>query len=83
MAQHDCFETIVDRLDTNELQGGVVGIIALAIFTLVNMNLPSTLLQYSHFLCVLSTHIYYRVGGIDFRVNLFQSSLEVAIFRLN
>ena len=23
-----------------------------------------------------------RVGGIDFRVNLFQSSLEIAIFRL-
>lgn len=36
IVQHDCFETIVDRLDTNELQGGVVGIIALAIFTLVS-----------------------------------------------
>ena len=45
MAQHDCFETIVDRLDTNELQGGVVGIIALAIFTLVNMQKPYHLLQ--------------------------------------
>ena len=64
MAQHDCFETIVDRLDTNELQGGVVGIIALAIFTLVNMHLPSTLYTNFNFLCVLlsthiSTHIYY------------------------
>ena len=54
MAQHDCFETIVDRLDTNELQGGVVGIIALAIFTLVNMHRTyHLLLHYFHFLCVL------------------------------
>lgn len=33
--QHDCFETTVDRLDDNSLQGGVVGIIALAILCMV------------------------------------------------
>jgi len=33
--QHNCFETVVDRLDNNSLQGGVVGIIALAILCMV------------------------------------------------
>jgi len=36
VVQHNCFETYIDRPDTNELQGGVVGIIALAMLTLVS-----------------------------------------------
>jgi len=36
VVQHNCFETIVNRPDTNVLQGGVVAIIALAILTLVS-----------------------------------------------
>ena len=55
MAQHDCFETIVDRLDTNELQGGVVGIIALAIFTLVIMHRTYHL----HYILTLTFYAYY------------------------
>ena len=34
----------------------------------------------SHY--ILYVYVWGRVGGIDFRVNLFQSSLEIAIFRL-
>merc|ERR1719348_2795574 len=36
VVQHNCFESIVNRPDTNVLQGGVVAIIALAILTLVS-----------------------------------------------
>jgi len=38
IVQHNCFETIVDRLDNNELQGGVVCIIALAILVFLSCN---------------------------------------------
>jgi len=38
IVEHNCFETIIDRLDTNELQGGVVCIIALAILVFLSCN---------------------------------------------
>jgi len=38
IVQHNCFETIIDRLDNNELQGGVVCIIALAILVFLSCN---------------------------------------------
>jgi len=38
IVEHNCFETIIDRLDNNELQGGVVCIIALAILVFLSCN---------------------------------------------
>jgi len=38
VVEHNCFETIIDRLDNNELQGGVVCIIALAILVFLSCN---------------------------------------------
>jgi len=32
--QANCFETVIDRLDTNMLQGGVVGVICVAIISI-------------------------------------------------
>jgi len=38
IVEHNCFEVIIDRLDNNELQGGVVCIIALAILVFLSCN---------------------------------------------
>ena len=65
MVQHDCFETIVDRLDTNELQGGVVGIIALAIFTLVNMQRTYHL----HYYITFTFYVYYLPISTPYQVS--------------
>ena len=52
-------------------------------FHLSDAYFPIASMFSDHRMCAkLAIIIYCRVGGIDFRVNLFQSSLEIAIFRL-
>ena len=74
-ALHCCSAALrpMETTDCTELHCGRVHIGSL---------LPEYIQKCSPIKTLMCSDIHDRVGGIDFRVNLFQSSLEIAIFRL-
>jgi len=62
VTQANCFETLVDRLDNNMLQSGVIGVIAIAILIVVS---------------VIFYAVYHRINSLRTKKKERRSSLDM------